>query len=254
ARAERWSAFIERRLPAALLEKLCESAPTNAAATRAHASAVIQKAAALLPGLVGGSADLEGSNKTRIAGSPSVTPKDFSSRNLHFGVREHAMTAICSGLALAGGWLPFSASFLTFTDYARPSIRLAALMKLRTLHVYTHDSIFLGEDGPTHQAIEHLSALRLIPNLLVIRPADGLETAAALGLALEHADGPTLLALSRQTLPALVRPASFVAADLRRGASVLRDSDAPDPITLIATGSEVGVAMDAAERLAATGI
>jgi len=254
ARAERWSAFIERRVPSDLLEKLCEGAPTNAAATRAHGTVILQKAAALLPALVGGSADLETSNKTRIAGSPSVTTKDFSGRNLHFGVREHAMTAICNGLALAGGWIPYSASFLTFTDYARPAIRLAALMKLRVLCIYTHDSIFLGEDGPTHQAVEHLSALRLIPNLLVIRPADGLETAAAFGVALERADGPTLLALSRQTLPVLQRPASFAAADLRRGAYVLRESDARDAITLIATGSEVGVAVDAAERLAATGL
>jgi transketolase len=164
------------------------------------------------------------------------------------------MTAVCNGLALSGGWLPFCASFLTFTDYARPAIRLAALMKLQVIYVYTHDSIFLGEDGPTHQSIEHLSALRLIPNLLVIRPADGLETAAAWGLALERRDGPTLLALSRQTLPVLARPASFAAADLRRGAALLRDSDARDAITLIATGSEVGVAVDAAERLAQAGL
>jgi transketolase len=253
-RAERWASFRERRLPGGLLELLCESAPTNAAATRAHANAVLQKAAVLLPGLVGGSADLETSNKSRIAGSPSVTAKDFSGRNLHFGVREHAMTAISNGLALSGGWIPYSASFLTFTDYARPSIRLAALMKLRVIFLYTHDSIFLGEDGPTHQSVEHLAALRLIPNLLVIRPADGLETAAAWGLALERSDGPTLLALSRQTLPVLARPATFSAADLRRGAALLRDSDARDAITFIATGSEVGLAVDAAERLASAGL
>jgi transketolase len=254
ARAERWTSFRERRLPTGLLERLCEGAPTNAAATRAHGAAVMQKAAALLPGLVGGSADLETSNKTHLTGSPDVTAKDFSGRNLHFGVREHAMTAIGNGLALSGGWLPFTASFLTFTDYARPAIRLAALMKLRVIFVYTHDSIFLGEDGPTHQSVEHLAALRVIPNLLVIRPADGLETAAAWGLALERADGPTLLALSRQTLPALSRPATFSAADLRRGASLLRESDARDAITLIATGSEVGVAVDTAERLATAGL
>jgi transketolase len=254
ARAERWTAFRERRLPGGLVERLCAEAPANAAATRAHAGAVLQKAAALLPGLVGGSADLETSNKSRIAGSPSITAKDFSGRNIHFGVREHAMTAICNGLALSGGWLPYSASFLTFTDYARPAIRLAALMKLRVIFLYTHDSIFLGEDGPTHQAVEHLSALRLIPNLLVIRPADGLEAAAAWGLALERAEGPTLLALSRQTVPVLTRPAGFSAAELRRGASLLRDSDQRDAITLIATGSEVGVAVDAAERLATVGL
>jgi transketolase len=254
ARAERWAVFRERRIPGGLVERLCEGAPATAAATRVHGQAVIQKAAALLPGMVGGSADLEASTRTKIADSGYVSAKDFSGRNLHFGVREHAMTAICSGLALSGGWLPFSASFLTFTDYARPSIRLAALMKLRVIFAYTHDSIFLGEDGPTHQAVEHLSALRLIPNLLVIRPADGLETAAAWGLALERSEGPTLLALSRQAVPALARPASFSAAELRRGASLLRDSDARDAITLIATGSEVGVAVDAAERLATVGL
>jgi transketolase len=260
ARAERWTSFRERRVPSGLVERLCASAPGapgeagSAAATRVHGQAVIQQAAALLPGLVGGSADLEASTRTKIADSGYVSAKDFSGRNLHFGVREHAMTAVASGLALSGGWIPFTASFLTFTDYARPSIRLAALMKLRVIFAYTHDSIFLGEDGPTHQSVEHLAALRLIPNLLVIRPADGLETAAAWGLALERAEGPTLIALSRQTLPALSRPAAFSAADLRRGASLLRDSNERDAITLIATGSEVGVAVDAAERLATAGL
>jgi transketolase len=254
ARARAWEAFIARELPGGLFEKLCEAAPTKAAATRAHGGAVIQKAAALLPGFVGGSADLETSNKTHIAGSPSVSASDFSGRNLHFGIREHAMTAVSSGLALSGGWLPFCASFLSFTDYARPAIRLAALMKLRVVYVYTHDSIFLGEDGPTHQAVEHLAALRLIPNLIVIRPADGLETAAAWAMALERADGPTLIALTRQTVPALSRPASFSPGELRRGAYVLRESEARDAITIIATGSEVGLAVDAAERLGAAGL
>ena len=254
ARAERWESFIERAVPGGLVERLCETAPAQAGATRVHGNAVLQRAAALVPGLVGGSADLETSNRSRIAGSPSVTATDFSGRNIHFGVREHAMTAVCNGLALAGGWVPYSASFLTFTDYARPAIRLASLMRLRAVFFYTHDSIFLGEDGPTHQAVEQLASLRLIPNLLVIRPADGLETAAAWGLALERTEGPTLLALSRQTLPALARPASFAPGDLRRGASLLRDSDARDAITLVATGSEVGVAVDAAERLATVGL
>ncbi len=204
-RAAAWDQFVDRHVPRGLMEKLCESAPTAAAATRAHGNVVMQKAAALVPSLVGGSADLVASNRTNIAGSPSVTPSDFSGRNICFGVREHGMTAIASGLALAG-FIPYSASFLTFTDYARPGIRLAALMKIRSIYVYTHDSVFLGEDGPTHQAVEHLAALRLIPNLLVIRPADGLETAAAWGMALERHNGPTLLALSRQTLPALAVP------------------------------------------------
>ena len=252
-RAAAWEQFVEARVPAGLVEKLCESAPTTTAATRQHGSAVLQKAAALVPSLVGGSADLEGSNKTKIEGSPAVTPRDFSGRNLYFGIREHGMTAVCNGLGLAG-FIPYSASFLTFTDYARPGIRLAALMKLRHVFVYTHDSIFLGEDGPTHQPVEHLAALRTIPNLLVIRPADGLETAAAWGLALERRDGPTLLALSRQNVAPIARPASFSAGELRRGGYVVRESDAKDAITFIATGSEVGVALDAAERLATAGL
>ncbi len=254
ARAEAWDAFLARRLPADLFETLVAAAPAGAGATRAHGGTVLQKVAALVPGLVGGSADLEGSNKTRIAGSPSVAAGEFSGRNLHYGVREHAMTAIGNGLALAGGWRPLTASFLTFTDYARPALRLAALMKLPTIHVYTHDSVFLGEDGPTHQPVEHLAALRLVPGLLVLRPADGLETAAAWALALERRDGPTLLALTRQSVPAIARPAGFRAADLRRGATLLRDDVGRDPVTLVATGSEVAVALAAAERLAAEGL
>ena len=253
ARSAAWDQFVEARVPNGLMDRLCETAPTTTAATRAHGNVVMQKAAALVPNLIGGSADLVASNKTDILGSSNVTPADFSGRNICFGVREHGMTAISSGLALAG-FIPYSASFLTFTDYARPGIRLAALMKLRSIFVYTHDSIFLGEDGPTHQAVEHLASLRLIPNLLVLRPADGLETAAAWGLALERHDGPTLLALSRQNLPALTRPAGFSFGDLRRGAYLLRDSDARDAITLIATGSEVGIVIDAAERLATAGM
>jgi transketolase len=253
ARGEQLERFLERRVPPDLLETLCATAPATVAATRAHGSAVLQQAAALLPGLIGGSADLDASTKTRIADSSYVTPRDFSGRNLHFGVREHGMTAVCNGLALAGGWIPYSASFLTFTDYARPGIRLAALMRLPVVFVYTHDSIFLGEDGPTHQAVEHLAALRVIPHLLVIRPADGMETAAAWGLALERRDGPTLLALSRQNLPALTRPAGFSPGDLRRGATLLRDDKSAEAITLIASGSEVGLALAAAERLAGSG-
>ena len=252
-RAKRWDAFVAGDAPADLVERLCADVAPKVAATRVHGGAVLQRAAALMPSLVGGSADLDGSTKTRIEGSPSVTAHDFSGRNLHFGVREHGMSAVANGLALSG-FIPYTASFLTFTDYARPSIRLAALMRLRQVYVYTHDSLFLGEDGPTHQAIEQVASLRLIPNLLVLRPADGLETAAAWGLALERRDGPTLLALTRQNVPVLARPATFSPSDLRRGASVLRDSDARDAITLLATGSEVAVALDAAERLATVGV
>src|SRR5262249_19297018 len=185
ARGKAWDDFVAAKVPDRIVETLCASAPAKAAATRAHGHDVLQKVAELVPGVVGGSADLESSTKTKIDSSTYVTPKDFSGRVIHYGVREHAMTAISSGLALSS-FIPFSASFLCFTDYARPSIRLAALMQLRSIFVYTHDSLFLGEDGPTHQAVEHLAALRLIPNLLVIRPADGLETAAAYGLAIER--------------------------------------------------------------------
>ncbi len=241
------------RVPTDLVEKLCEVAPKGTAATRVHGSAVLQEAARLVPSLIGGSADLEPSTKTWIKDSPAVTRQDASGRNLHFGVREHGMGAVMNGLALSG-WTPYGASFLVFTDYARPAIRLSSLMHLPCIWVFTHDSVFLGEDGPTHQPIEHLAALRLIPGLLVIRPADGLETAAAWGMAIERRDGPTLLALSRQNLPELPRPSTFHASMLRRGATVVREHDAADAITLIATGSEVAPALDAADRLGTLGL
>jgi len=252
-RAAVWDALVERRVPADLVERLCAAPPSGAAATRVHGNAVLQQAAALVPALVGGSADLEPSTKTRIRNSGSVRRGDYSGRNLHFGIREHAMGAMLNGLALSG-FVPYGSSFLVFTDYARPSLRLAALMKLPTLWVFTHDSVFVGEDGPTHQPVEHLATLRAIPNLLVIRPADGLETAAAWGLAIERRDGPTLLALSRQATPELARPADFRVADLRRGGYVLRESGEKDAVTLVATGSEVGVAVEAAGRLEAAGL
>jgi len=254
AGADRWDALTARRVPADLFDRLVEKAPAGAAATRAHGNAVLQQAAARVPALAGGSADLEPSTKTRIQDSPSVQRGAFAGRNLHFGIREHGMGAILNGMALSGSFIPYGSSFLVFTDYCRPAIRLSALMKLPVIWVFTHDSIFLGEDGPTHEPVEHLASLRLIPNLLVIRPADGLETAAAWGLALERQGGPTLLALSRQTLPPLARPASFAAADLRRGAGVVRESAASGAITLIATGSEVSLAIEAAARLEAEGV
>lgn len=253
-RSRLWDQIMNREVPAELFEQLCAAAPKGTAATRAHGGAVLQKAAELVPALVGGSADLEPSTKTRIANSPSIGRADFSGRNFHFGIREHGMGAIMNGMALAGGWIPYGSSFLVFTDYARPAIRLSALMGLPCVWVFTHDSIFVGEDGPTHQPVEHLAALRTIPNLLVLRPADGLETAAAWAMAIERKDGPTLLALSRQNLPELPRPASFSLADLRRGAWVVRENAAKDAITLLATGSEVGEALGAADALAAAGI
>jgi transketolase len=253
-KAAAWDAIMERRVPADLLEQMCAAAPTNSAATRVHGNAALQMAAARVPALVGGSADLEPSTKTRIKDSPSIAKSDFSGRNLHFGIREHGMGAIMNGMALATGFIPYGSSFLVFTDYARPSIRLSALMKIPALWVFTHDSIFVGEDGPTHQPVEHLEALRAIPNLHVQRPADGLETAAAWALAVERKDGPTLIALSRQNTAVLNRPAKFEVSDLRRGAYVLLESSEKQALTIVATGSEVGVAVEAAGKLNADGI
>lgn len=252
-RAAAWDALIARRVPADLYQRLISTAPAGAAATRAHGNAVLQQAAALVPQLVGGSADLEPSTKTWIRGSEAIARGKYEGRNFHFGVREHGMGSISNGLALSG-FIPYGASFLIFTDYCRPSIRLSALMSQQVIWVFTHDSVFLGEDGPTHEPIEHLTALRAIPDLLVIRPADGLETAAAWALALERRDGPTLIALTRQTLPAIERPADFDAAMLRRGGYVLRESKTPGAPTLIATGSEVGLALEAAKKLESDGV
>ena len=253
ADAARYGALLECALPADLFDQLVAAAPATTAATRAHGGVVLQQAAALVPSLVGGSADLEPSTKTWIKDAEAVARGDFAGRNLHFGVREHGMSAMLNGMALHGGFIPYGASFLVFTDYARPAIRLAALMGIRVVWVFTHDSVFLGEDGPTHQPVEQLAALRAIPDLIVIRPADGLETAAAWALALERRDGPTLLALSRQNLPALERPASFAPAHLRRGGYVVREA-AAGAVTLIATGSEVSLAVAAAQQLDAAGV
>jgi transketolase len=249
-RAQAWRDMIEKRVPNDIVERLIAKAPTGVAATRVHSSAVIQEAAVLVPALVGGSADLEPSTKTAIKGSASLRKGDYGGRLFHFGIREHGMGAILNGLAVGGGFIPYGSSFLVFTDYARPSIRLSALMRQQVIWVFTHDSVFLGEDGPTHQPVEHLTALRAIPNLLVVRPADGAETAGAWGLALERRHGPTLIALTRQNLPALERARPLTADDMRRGGYVLQESTAQDDaVTLMASGSEVWLAVAAARLL-----
>ena len=247
-----WGSLLEKRVPPDVIEQLLAAVPATAAATRAHGNVALQKAAALVPALVGGSADLEPSTKTKIKDSPAIQKNAYGGRNLHFGVREHGMGTILNGLALYGGCIPYGASFLTFSDYARPAIRLGALMGQPVIWVFTHESIFLGEDGPTHQPIEQLGALRAIPGLLVIRPADGPETAGAWGLALERKT-PTLLALTRQNLPILVRQHPLTLEDVRRGGYLLRESKGADPVTLIATGSEVWLACEAAQRLETEG-
>ena len=204
------------------------------------------------PELVGGSADLTGSNLTFVKGMGSVVPGNYAGRYIHWGIREHAMGSASNGLALHGGLIPYTGTFFVFTDYMRPAIRLAALMRLRVIHVLTHDSIGLGEDGPTHQPVEHLASLRAMPNIHVFRPADTLETAECWELAMRRADGPSLLVLTRQALPAM----RFDATENRtaRGGYVLAEAEGPRRATLIATGSEVAIAMEARTALAAEGI
>jgi transketolase len=219
-------------------------------ATRKASQNAISAFAPQLPELLGGSADLAGSNLTLWKGSQGIS-RTRGGNYLYYGVREFGMTAIANGLALHGGLIPYTATFLVFSDYARNAIRMAALMKLRQIMVYTHDSIGLGEDGPTHQPVEHIASLRLIPNLDVWRPADASETMVAWIAALERADGPTVLALSRQNLPTL---STGIAPDMiRRGAYVLADCANPQAL-LIATGSEIKLALDAHQALADEGV
>ncbi len=251
-RAQVWDSLLKRTVPPNITATLLESAPTTAAATREHGFVVLQKAAALVPALVGGSADLTPSTKTNITGSPSIAPGEYAGRNLHFGIREHAMGSILNGIAYHGGFRPYGSTFLVFADYMRPPMRLAALSRLPVIYVFTHDSIFLGEDGPTHQSIEQLASLRLIPNLRVFRPADGYETALAWGMALEWTDGPTVIALTRQKVPPIDRSAKGEAADPRRGGYLVAGEGKPDAI-LAATGSELHLAVAARATLEAAG-
>jgi len=239
-------------------------------ATREAGGKVLSAIAPKLPALTGGSADLDPSTFTAVKGlgdfDPRATPGDdeqgsagggwgYSGRNLHFGVREHAMGAICNGMAAHGGIIPYDATFLIFSDYMRPPMRLAALMGLHVVHVFTHDSIALGEDGPTHQPVEQLAGLRAVPDLLVIRPADANETAVAWRVALEAKQRPVALAFSRQKVPTLDRRKYAAADGLRKGAYVLHDAAGSSPqLILIGTGAETGLVVEAAEKLAGEGI
>jgi transketolase len=227
---------------------------TKGMGSRVSSGQIINAIAANLPELVGGSADLTGSNKTDIKGEEAFSVEARSNRYVHYGVREHAMGSIMNGIALYGGFIPYGGTFLVFSDYMRPAMRLAALMKQRVIYVLTHDSIGLGEDGPTHQPIEHLAALRSIPNLTVLRPADANEVSNAWKVALEQRSGPTVLALSRQALPTLDREQFNAAEGVARGAYILAEpNDEPEAI-LMASGSEVGLIVKASEQLAAKGI
>jgi transketolase len=221
-------------------------------ATRKASGDVLDALVPAIPTLVGGSADLTPSNNTLAKNQKIITPSDFSGSYIHYGIREHAMASAMSGMALHGGIVPYGGTFLIFSDYARPAIRLAALMKQRVVYVFTHDSIGLGEDGPTHQPVEHLAALRAIPQLQVFRPADAMETAECWELALTKQDGPSVMALSRQGLPALRDKAGENLS--ARGAYVLAETDGARQATLLATGSEVSLAMEARKLLAARGV
>ena len=251
-----FEAAVAGELPTGWEAALPDLTDAPATATRNHSGKALQGAAGAIANLLGGSADLGGSNKTDIAGGGDLLADNPGGRIIHFGVREHAMGALMNGMALHGGVRPFGGTFLIFSDYMRPAIRLAALMGLPVIYVFTHDSIGLGEDGPTHQPVEQLAALRAIPGLLDLRPADGPETVEAWRAALRHRKGPSFLSLTRQTVPVIDRGPGHASADgLHRGGYVLRESPtgAPDAV-IIASGSEVGVALEAREALAADGI
>ena len=232
-------------------KEFSSSAPTLA--TRQSSAQTLAVLTHASPSLIGGSADLTGSNGTRTKDAIPITPGDYGGDYIHYGVREHGMAAAMNGIALHGGFIPYGGTFLVFADYSRPAIRMAALMGLRVIHVMTHDSIGLGEDGPTHQPVEHLAALRAIPNLLLFRPADAVETVEAWACALEHDRTPSVLCLTRQAVPTL-RTEHTDNNLVGFGAYVLHEPAGGRDVTLLATGSEVAVAMDAVALLAAEGI
>ncbi len=230
------------------------SATDGKMATRQASGKVLNAIAAALPNLIGGAADLAPSTDTNLKAYKSFTVENRDGRNFHFGIREHAMGSALNGMALTKGIIPYGATFLMFSEYMRPPIRLAAIMKIRPIFVYTHDSIGLGEDGTTHQPIEQLVSLRSIPNTLVIRPADANETAQAWRVALEHKDGPVILVFSRQGLPILDQEKYGKASKLEKGAYILSDSKKKPDVILIATGSEVTLILQAQEKLKSEGI
>ena len=251
---------LQRRLRGELPEGWEEAIPTFTAkdgnvASRAASGVVINAIGKKIPELMGGSADLASSTNTIIKGEPSFSGENHAGRNFHFGIREHGMGSIMNGMSLFGGIIPYGATFLIFSDYMRPPVRLACIMKRHVIYVYTHDSIGLGEDGPTHQPVEQLSALRAIPGMTLIRPADAAETAEAWRAALRHKDGPVALVLTRQKLSFIDRSKYAPANGLARGAYVLADVPGGTPeIVLISSGSEVALILDAQKKLEADGI
>jgi transketolase len=254
------AAELERRLAGVLADSWEKEIPEFPAdpkgmATRAASGKVINALSSVIPELIGGSADLAPSNKTWIDGSPDFQADQYQGRNFHFGVREHGMGAVINGMTIHGGVIPYGGTFLVFSDYMRPAIRISALSHIPSIWVFTHDSIGVGEDGPTHQPVEHLAALRAIPNLVVLRPGDANEVAQTWAYAIRNREGPTVLALSRQSMLVLDRSLYSPAEGLQRGAYVLADIGDHDPeLILMASGSEVGLIIKAGERLAAEGI
>ncbi len=253
------AAELDRRLRGELLDGWEDLIPNftvdnGSVASRAASGIVLNAIAPKVPELVGGSADLASSTNTIVKNAPSFTPDDHSGRNFHFGIREHGMGAVMNGMSVHGGFIPYGATFLIFSDYMRPAVRLAAIMNRHVIYVYTHDSIGLGEDGPTHQPIEQLSTLRAIPDFTLIRPADASETAEAWRAALKH-HGPVALVLTRQKLGFIDRTKYGSAAGVARGAYVLSDSPGGDPqVVLMSSGSEVALILDAQQKLEAEGV
>ena len=249
--AKEWRALRETELPEEIIDRIKRVSFKGPMSTRQASGMVLNQIAPVIPGLIGGSADLAPSNNTYLKRMGDWSKKDFSGRNIHFGVREHAMGAILNGMSLYGGLIPYGGTFLVFSDYMKPAIRLAALMRLRVVYVFTHDSIALGEDGPTHQPVEQLAGLRAIPNLTVLRPADATETAIAWHFALKNKEGPTALVLTRQSLPVLDRAQMASQEMVERGGYILTQAQKKSPdLILIATGSEVHLAIQAAQNLA----
>jgi transketolase len=252
--AQQWQAAISCKPLKGWDAKVPTFAKSAPVATRVASGQVLNALAEKLPNLMGGSADLAPSNNTLIKSSVDFQKGSYSGRNIRFGVREHAMGAIISGMALHGGIRPYGATFLVFSDYCRPAVRLAALMKLPVTYVFTHDSVAVGEDGPTHQPVEHVAALRAIPGLIVIRPADATETAAAWRVAIKTVNAPVALILSRQNLPVLDRRQYPSAVALATGGYILADADGTPDVILIGSGSEVHLCLEARELLAKKGV
>ena len=247
-------AQVNRTIPETLRDALLAAfADAKSDATRNLSGKAIQVIAKHIPGFVGGSADLDPSTKTAIKDGGNIAAGNFGGKNIHFGVREHAMGSMANGLAYTQAWIPYTATFLVFSDYMRPAMRVGAISHLQALYIFTHDSFWVGEDGPTHEPIEHVMSLRLIPNLYVFRPADGVEIAMSYYAALQRKNGPSTLIFSRQNVPVLERASGWSPDEVLKGGYILQTAEKPD-IQIVATGSEVGLAVEAAKSLEASGV